>query len=70
MKLTDLKKGEAATVAAVPYPRMEELGLIPGTTVILLSKGPFGEPLEIGFGGSTLLLDRQTAQKTEVEPCG
>ncbi len=70
MKLTDLKKGQSARIVAVPLPRMKELGLIPGTQFILLSRGPFGAPIEITFEGCDLLLDRTTAAETEVEPCG
>lgn len=69
MKLTDLKTGERGILTAVPLHRLTELGLIPGTTVQLLSKGPFGEPIEISFEGCDLLLDRETARKTEVSPC-
>ncbi len=69
MKLIDLKKGERAKIVAVPIPRMKELGLILGTEINLISKGPFGNPVEISFQGCDLLLDRRTAAKTEVERC-
>lgn len=69
MKLTDLKNGERAKIITVPLPRMKELGLIPGTRITFISKGPFSNPIEISFGGCDLLLDRRTAAETEVEPC-
>ena len=69
MKLTDLKKGDQGELTYVPLPRLEELGLIPGMLVTLRSAGPGGSPVEISCGGCDLLIDRKTAEQTEVKPC-
>ena len=69
MKLIDLTKGQCARILAVPLPRMKELGLIPGTQIVLLSPSSLGSPIEISFGGCDLLIDCKTAARTEVEPC-
>ncbi len=70
MKLIDLKIGCSGTVVRVPAARLKEIGLVPGTRVTIVSKGLFGNPLEIAFAGNYLLIDRKTAEQTEVEPCG
>ena len=49
MTLNQLKPGQTASIRRVPLPRLTELGLIAGTTVKLIAKGPFGEPLHISF---------------------
>ncbi|MBQ7936193.1 MAG: ferrous iron transport protein A [Clostridia bacterium] len=67
MTLNHLKPGQTATIKKVPLPRLTELGLIPGTKIRLVTKGPFGDPLRISFYGCELLLDQKTAEKTEVE---
>ena len=69
MKLTDLKPGATGRIAGIPFSRMAELGLVPGTAVQLLSKGMNGNPLQIYYKGCRLLIDRRTARKTEVIPC-
>lgn len=69
MKLTEFKAGDHGRITAVPLPRMLELGLIPGTLFRLVSKGPFGDPVELSFYGCDLLIDGKTAAETEAEPC-
>ena len=61
MKLIDLKIGCSGTVVRVPAARLKEIGLVPGTRVTIVSKG---------LAGNYLLIDRKTAEQTEVEPCG
>lgn len=69
MKLTDLKLGEQGRIVTVPLYRMKELGLIAGTAFTVVSKGAFGNPIEITVAGCSLLIDRRTAAETEVERC-
>lgn len=69
MKLTDLKLGQEGIVLRVPLLRLHELGLIPNTKVKIISKGPFGNPIEIAFCGNHLLIDRKTAMEIEAMPC-
>lgn len=68
MNLTELKPGASGRVTAAPSPRLREIGLVPGTVVTVISKGLFGNPVEIAFAGNDLLIDRKSA--AEVEVCG
>lgn len=70
MKLTDLNVGEKGKILQVPLPRLQELGLIIGTPFQIISRGPFGNPIEISFYENYLLIDRKTAMEIEVSPCG
>jgi Fe2+ transport system protein FeoA len=74
--LTALKKGEAATVAsisaghgrgAVFQKRLNDMGLTPGTKIIVVKSGPFHGPFEVLVRGSRLALGRGMARKIFVE---
>lgn len=68
--LSQLQPGQSAKITAVPNIRLTEIGLIPGTNVKLIAKGPFKTPLHISFHSCELLIDRHTAEFVEVELCG
>lgn len=69
MKLTDLKIGAFGDIQQVSLPRLGELGLIRGVRVQVISRGPFGNPIEIAYCGNHLLIDRRTASEIGVNPC-
>lgn len=58
-RLSELKKGDVGVVSAIPSKnelglRLQELGLIPGTSVQLVRAAPFGDPLQIKLRGYNL----------------
>lgn len=70
--LAELPIGLAARVTALPnadgaMTRLRELGLLPGTSVRLLRRGPTGDPLEICLRGCLLSLRAADAQRITVE---
>ncbi len=69
MNLADLPSGKSGRILQVPFPRLLELGLVPGTPVKVTGRGPRCNPVELEFLGTYLLIDRKTAMKTEVRPC-
>ena len=76
MPLTELKKGEAGTVAAIRSQhrrgrgfekRLMDMGLTPGTIVNVVKSAPFHGPIEILVRGSRLALGRGMAERILVE---
>jgi len=74
--LTELKKGEAGTVAAIRSrhrrgrgfeKRLMDMGLTPGTIVNVVKSAPFHGPIEILVRGSRLALGRGMAERILVE---
>jgi Fe2+ transport system protein FeoA len=70
--LVDLKVGERARVLAVsePGPTGEgllEMGLTPGTEVLLVRRSLLGRVLQIGVRGYHLSLQAKTAEQIRVE---
>ncbi len=73
MNLSELGIGDTATVLSLRLARpaklrLMEMGLLPGTTVTLEQRTPFGDPLVIGFCGYRLVLTRADAAAVRVRP--
>ncbi|RLG60396.1 ferrous iron transport protein A [Candidatus Geothermarchaeota archaeon] len=72
-KLIDLKPGEKGIVMAVRggwglMRRVAELGLTPGTEVIMIRGAPFRGPVEVLVRGVVVALGRGVAVKILVKP--
>jgi ferrous iron transport protein A len=66
-----LKIGEKATILefdieTIPL-KLLEMGCLPGNTVELLQKAPFGDPLYLDINGSHLAIRIETAHQITVE---
>lgn len=71
--LDQLAAGERGVIASVDCPpviarRLMELGLIPGTEVLVVRRAPLGDPLEITVRGVHLSLRRSEARRIDVTP--
>ena len=69
--LTDLSIGTTARVVAVRGEgavtrRLLEMGVIPGVTVSIVKRAPFGDPIEVRVRGYSLAMRRQEADAIEV----
>ncbi len=58
-RLADLRPGECGIVTAISScgtvtARLMELGLVPGATVEVLRKAPFGDPVQYRIRGSVI----------------
>jgi Fe2+ transport system protein FeoA len=65
--LADLPKGGRGTVARlegrpVVVQRLSEMGLTPGTEVVVLRFAPLGDPIEVRVRGYALSLRREDAR--------
>lgn len=72
-KLDSLTVGQEATIARVrgdrsAVQRLQEMGLIAGTTVKILKFAPLGDPIEILLRGYHLTLRKAEAAQIEVRP--
>lgn len=72
-RLSNLKIGQRARVTAVSTPdavgqRLMEMGLIPGTEVVLEGAAPLGDPLVYLVRGYRLGLRKDEADRVEVDP--
>jgi Fe2+ transport system protein FeoA len=78
--LTSLKNGESGIIIQIRdnpgkgrrrrwgfQRRLEDLGLTPGTKVVVVKSAPFNGPVEIQFRGSTLALGRGMAERILLE---
>lgn len=70
--LKDLHSGEACFVVKVHGQgavrrRLFDMGITPGTKIILKKTAPFGDPIEITVRGYQLSLRKAEAQNIEVE---
>lgn len=68
--LADLELGARARVSAVSGAstialRLLEMGFVPGTTVALVKRAPFGDPLEFQVRGGHVSLRRAEAALIE-----
>lgn len=68
MTIADLKPGEKGTVAQVNGEgvlrlRLLDMGLTPGTVVMMQRRAPLGDPLQIRLRGYSLTLRRDDAEK-------
>jgi ferrous iron transport protein A len=69
--LADLPLGQSATVAAVAGPnafrrRLLEMGLVPGTSIRLVTIAPLGDPLRIEVRGGQWSIRRAEAAQIEL----
>ncbi len=70
--LTDLRRGEAATIQEVDLPageaqRLMELGFLPGARVVAGMSAPGGDPRVFQVDGSEIALRRETAKRLKVK---
>jgi ferrous iron transport protein A len=70
--LTALKTGERALISNIirgrgVQQRLMDLGLIPGTSIEVISHHPFGGPILLKVGSSHVALGRGVAKAIEVE---
>ena len=74
MMLSDMKRGETATVVCVNgegqvRKRVLDLGLTRGGKVTLIRRAPLGDPVEIELRGYRLTLRQGEAHIVELEKC-
>jgi len=73
LNLSDLKRGDRARVVgyadpAAPYARhLASLGLIAGTELRVVRFAPLGDPVEVEFRGSHVVLRPSEAASLELE---
>lgn len=73
LNLSDLKRGDRARVVgyadpAAPYARhLASLGLIAGTELRVVRFAPLGDPVEVEFRGSQVVLRPSEAASLELE---
>lgn len=61
--ITELSPGGRCSIVSVPHGRLLDLGLVPGTKVLLVRSAPFGGPIEILARGSALAIGRELATR-------
>lgn len=71
--LADLEVGGRAVLerpaALTPVVlRLVEMGLTPGTPIVLTRRAPFGDPLEVSVRGTRVCLRRAEASLFRLEP--
>jgi ferrous iron transport protein A len=71
--LAEIALGRAAKVKHVDGPRafrrrLLEMGLVPGVEVRVVTRAPFGDPLQIEVRGGQWSIRRNEAAQIEVEP--
>ena len=71
--LDQLAAGERGVIAGLDNEpsvarRLMELGLVPGTDVVMIRRAPLGDPLEITVRGVHLSLRRSEACRINVTP--
>ena len=71
-KLSELSPGMAGKVTRVEgnpadRQRLQEMGLVRGTTVLYVRAAPLGDPLEVKVRGYSLSLRRSEAEGVTVE---
>ena len=72
MTLKDLKVGQSATIANVAGEgalrlRLLDMGLIPGTKVLLQRVAPLGDPIQIQVRGYELTIRLEDANKITIQ---
>jgi len=71
--LADLKPGESAKIVAFAgldrayRQRLMAMGLTPSTTITVVRRAPFGDPIEIEVRGSLLSLRQPEAAMMQLE---
>jgi ferrous iron transport protein A len=75
IKLSQLAVGSSAVVRGYPktgggFLRLREMGVLPGTPVVLVRTAPLGDPIEIKVRGYLLTLRKSEAEHVIVEESG
>jgi Fe2+ transport system protein FeoA len=75
MTLDKLPIGKKGTILSVNGEgplrcRLLDMGLIPGTGIMVRKVAPMGDPIEIHIRGYELTIRIEDAKKIEVEPAG
>ncbi len=71
MTINDLKIGQSGTITQIGGEgplrlRFLDMGLIPGTRVLLQKVAPMGDPIQIQLRGYELTIRREDAQKIQI----
>lgn len=71
--LAEIALGKSARIAGVEGPRafrrrLLEMGLVPGIEVKVVTRAPFGDPLQIEVRGGQWSIRRDEAARIEVHP--
>ena len=71
-RLSDLPDGTTAIISRLPgglpnLVRLREMGVLPGTKVLVVRRAPLGDPLELNIRGALISLRRTEAELIEVE---
>ena len=71
LNIASLRIGESAEIRSVNCVgtlglRFYEMGLTPGTRIVVVRRAPFGDPVEICFRGYCLSLRRCDSEQIEV----
>lgn len=74
MTLSDLKPGQIAVIKSIKScagirHRIIDMGITPGTTVMMKKSSPFGDPIEIKIRGYKLSIRKSEATNIVVELC-
>ena len=72
MSLAEIPLGRTAKIASVGGPRafrrrLLEMGLVPGIDVKVVTRAPFGDPLQIEVRGGQWSIRKDEAAQIEVE---
>lgn len=72
MRLSEMKIGTSARIKAVKgegvlRKRLLDLGLTPGTIVMVRRTAPMGDPIQLHLRGYELTLRRSEAEKMEIQ---
>jgi len=72
MKLSELKKGQAGTIAGIERPELEvalmKVGLVRGDQFTLSDIAPLGGPLALEINGHKVALRRSDARFITIQP--
>ncbi len=75
MKLNQLKNGQCGVIERIDIAekkikrRLVEMGITPGTEVVISKRAPLGDPIEIKLRGYELTLRGDDACQIEVSAC-
>ena len=72
MRLSEMKVGTSARIKTVKgegvlRKRLLDLGLTPGTIVMMRRTAPMGDPIQLHLRGYELTLRRREAEKMEIQ---
>ncbi len=72
IRLNELKNGQRGIVERISIPEMKikrrlvEMGITPGTEIVITKRAPLGDPIEVKIRGYELTLRGDDAAKIEV----